>query len=169
LQQNPPPDSTAQIDSRHTRKRTAALPHVEMVGQLCRCHTLILLLLSAAAASDGGTQQQEHGRYTSPLETSESPPSIAMDDGAAAGVGQRETNRCSDLDQSVFSTGMQCGPPLSPPCFQFNSTECLGNAGIYVFDSECSLLETRELRVPDEGQKVSWAWMDHHYVEWVLR
>ncbi|CAM9868803.1 unnamed protein product [Ectocarpus sp. 12 AP-2014] len=140
-----------------------------MVGWLCRCHTLILLLLSADAASDGGTQQQEHGRYSSPLETSESPPSIALDDGAAAEVGQRETNRCSDLDQSVFSTGMQCGPPLSPPCFQFNSTECLGNAGIYVFDSECSLLETSELRVPDEGQKVSWAWMDHHYVEWVLR
>ncbi|CAM9719158.1 unnamed protein product, partial [Ectocarpus fasciculatus] len=140
-----------------------------MVGRLCRCHTLILLLLSASAASVGGTQQQQHGRYSSSRrDTPESPPSLALD-GAAAGVGRPETNRCSDLDQAIFSTGMQCGPPLSPPCFQFNSAECSGDAGIYVFDSECSLRETSELRAPDEGREVSRARMNHHYIEWVLR
>ncbi|CBJ48874.1 Glycosyltransferase, family GT47 [Ectocarpus siliculosus] len=45
----------------------------------------------------------------------------------------------------------------------------MGNAGIYVFDSECSLLETSKLRAQDEGKKVSSTRMHHHYVEWVLR
>ncbi|CAM9341025.1 unnamed protein product [Ectocarpus sp. 4 AP-2014] len=124
-----------------------------MVG--CLCCSLAILLTTGAASSAVGTKQQhqQHGRL---LQTgsSASPPSLAVE-GADTWVGRPQANRCSDLDQSVFSTGMQCGPPLSPPCFQSYSTECLSNGGIYVFDGECSLQDSSELLAADQEYEVS--------------
>lgn len=44
------------------------------------------------------------------------------------------TNRCSDLDLSGFANAMNCGPPLSAPCFDF--ARCRNSATVYVYDHQ---------------------------------
>lgn len=47
------------------------------------------------------------------------------------------TNRCSDLDLTGFAKAMNCGPPLSAPCFDFS--RCRDRPTVYVYDSQVSL------------------------------
>lgn len=47
------------------------------------------------------------------------------------------TNRCSDFDLSGFTNAMNCGSPLSAPCFDFS--RCRGGPTVYVYDKEVVL------------------------------
>lgn len=44
------------------------------------------------------------------------------------------TNRCSDFDLSGFTDAMNCGTPLSSPCFDFS--RCRDGPTVYVYDRE---------------------------------
>lgn len=44
------------------------------------------------------------------------------------------TNRCSDYDLSGMANAMNCGPPLTAPCFDFS--RCRGRPTVYVYDQE---------------------------------
>lgn len=44
------------------------------------------------------------------------------------------TNRCSDLNLTGFGDAMNCGPPLSAPCFDFS--RCRGEPAVYVYDPQ---------------------------------
>lgn len=95
--------------------------------------------------------------------------SDATFDAATAGVGHPESNRCSDVDQTLFTKGMECGPPLSLPCFDHNRCSSLENTGIYVFDEDCSLSTTSDLLAGPDGQKVAGIRMNRDHVAWELR
>lgn len=77
-----------------------------------------------------------------------------LEDGAAVldvmGVGDVVTNRCSDLDMSIFDKGTTCGAPLSMPCFDYSRCQLdaeSDNSTIYVYDSDCSLDPTHMLEI----------------------
>lgn len=44
------------------------------------------------------------------------------------------TNRCSDFDLSEMTDAMNCGSPLSAPCFDFS--RCRDGPTVYVYDEE---------------------------------
>lgn len=44
------------------------------------------------------------------------------------------SNRCSDFDLSGFADAMNCGPPLSAPCFDFS--RCRDGPTVYVYDRQ---------------------------------
>lgn len=93
------------------------------------------------------------------------PPTTAVPT-AWSGVGHPETNSCLDLEMAAFAKGLSCGPPLSKPCFDF---ERCSTEGIYIYDSDCSLLDSSTLLARDGTQKVDAHRMNHHYLERVLR
>lgn len=81
-----------------------------------------------------------------------------------------ESNRCADLDMSVFAKAMTCGSPLSYPCFEHHrctpQEEGGSGTGMYVYDEECSLADSEFLSVDGktrDGEKlgphdVAWFW-----------
>lgn len=77
-----------------------------------------------------------------------------------------ERNRCSDNDLSLVAKGRGCGSPLSQPCFDFE--QCKRSRGIYVYDYNCSLTDTKALLAADEEQRVGGK-RDPHYIDWVFR
>lgn len=83
-----------------------------------------------------------------------------------SGVGHPTTNACRDVDMSLFEKGLMCGPPLSQPCFDFG--RCAAES-VYIYDSECSLLDSSTLLEQDGSQQVDSHHMNHHYLEWLLR
>lgn len=44
------------------------------------------------------------------------------------------TNRCSDYDLSGFGDALNCGSPLSLPCFDFS--RCRNGPTVYIYDEE---------------------------------
>ncbi|CAN0206852.1 unnamed protein product, partial [Scytosiphon promiscuus] len=92
-------------------------------------------------------------------------------DVAAGDVGNPVTNRCSDVDLSLFSKGMECGSPLSAPCFNRSrcSLENAENADIYVFDADCSLSNSSALLEATDGRKIARTRMNRDHIAWELR
>lgn len=56
---------------------------------------------------------------------------------SARGFPPVSTNRCSDFDLSGFTKAMDCGSPLSSPCFDFSRCRESPPA-VYVYDQEVS-------------------------------
>lgn len=54
-----------------------------------------------------------------------------------ADLPEVSTNRCSDYDLSGFAKAMNCGSPLSLPCFDFS--RCRNGPTVYIYDQEVSL------------------------------
>ncbi|CAN0320203.1 unnamed protein product, partial [Pylaiella littoralis] len=72
-------------------------------------------------------------------------------DAAAVVVG----STCHDVKMSVFAKGVDCGAPLSEPCFDFERCPN-GSAGIYVYDGNCSLADSSALLEPQEKTQTRW-------------
>lgn len=68
------------------------------------------------------------------------------------GVGHPISNRCADLDLSLFDPGKSCGFPLSAPCFNFTRCQPAPDGTgftIYVYDNACTLDDSDELPTTD--------------------
>ncbi|CAN0136402.1 unnamed protein product [Pylaiella littoralis] len=112
---------------------------------------LSIVWLGVSTAVGGQDDQGEDGSATKPRFTTDiNSSSHAVSDEAVVvvGVGQPETNRCTDVDMSVFSNGITCGSPLSEPCFDFG--RCESGSGIYVHAANCSLWDTSALLAFDK-------------------
>lgn len=85
------------------------------------------------------------------------------------GPGSHQTNRCSDLDMTMFDKGKACGSPLSQPCFDYSRCD-LGPGGngmsMYVYDADCTLADSDEMSL--DG-RLNGARLDHHQAGWVWR
>lgn len=63
---------------------------------------------------------------------------------------------CSDVDMSSFGKGMECGVPLSEPCFDFERCRNGSSAGIYVYDGICTLANSSILLASQETDLDRW-------------
>ena len=85
------------------------------------------------------------------------------------GPGSHQTNRCSDLNMSMFDKGKACGSPLSQPCFDYSRCD-LGPGGngmsMYVYDADCTLADSDKLSF--DGS-LNGSMLDHHQRGWVWR
>lgn len=76
---------------------------------------------------------------------------VSNKDAAAVVVG----STCHDVKMSVFGKGVDCGAPLSEPCFDFERCPN-SSAGIYVYDGTCSLADSSTLLEPQEKTQTRW-------------
>lgn len=126
---------------------------------------LLLLCLGLSASMLNVSADTEREDPTAPTLLLQVPGGSTTVSPLLSSVGRPQTNSCRDVDMSLFAKGQACGPPLSQPCFDFE--RCASNS-VYVYDSECSLLDSSTLLAQDGGQ-VDPHRMNHHYIEWVLR
>lgn len=119
--------------------------------------TALGVVLHEASKLAGESLEQRYGWGTANRKTEESAESprstVVVETSRKERVGKPETNRCSDLDMSLFEKGLICGSPLTLPCFDYGRCQLPPEGKgptIYVYDHDCTLANSDELVMSDE-------------------
>lgn len=127
------------------------------------------ILASEPKQHGDNEDQHDSSRLQPHLSLSDTSSSDDVPEKGAAGMDHSTTNRCFDVDMSLFGKGVECGAPLSEPCFDF--ARCPdGYSGIYVYDASCSLANSSALLGSQEMEQDQWTLkFDHANIGGTLR